>query len=617
MRGFLRLCAAGGVLLCAATASAGPDSYPLSKVQRGQTGHAFTTFTGTTPSKWAVEIISVVPNMLPKQDIILFKSTDPQVAPFGVYRGMSGSPLYIDGKIACAIAYAWSFNKIVMGGCTPIEYMRKDGDAARRQPVVNGPNGVKIVKPIAASMDDWRRLTPKVDVSDALAALGPANKNWLLSAPLPVKHVPSAPVHEGQTLTASVPLAIAGFSAPAYNQLAAMFADTGLSPIRSGGTTGSGGEAGPKAFVPGGAIAVELIRGDMGAAGTGTVTSVDGAKVLAFGHPMFGNGEWYAPVSSAYVHHVLHSAQIGSVIASPRHELGSLVQDRQAAIMADTGLRSPMVPVEITVVSTAGKNTTKGEFKVEVLNNKFFTGPVTGAAVMNAVGYFLPDRDAVTARIDSVVRIKGVPDPITFVDYAYAADGAGTVMAGVRGLRVLVPLLMNPYKPVQIEKVEIKVDLRFEINFGEIKEVLVPSSELVVGRNLVDVRMTTYDGKEIYEKVPIDVPANLAGSIVQLEVTSGDAARLDAAPPVDLPSLLTAFRKLLPGNVWSVTLYPADEGVALDGKLVKDLPPTAQDKLRPQTRTQRAQPYKPMARTLSPANRVVEGTSTMLVRVRK
>lgn len=612
----MRLCAAGGVLTSALVAHAGPETFPLSKVQRGQTGYGMSTFAGIKPERYNFEVISVVRNMLPRQDIILFKSTDPRVTPSGVWRGMSGSPLYIDDKLVCAVSYAWSFNKIAMGGCTPIEYMKKDGETYRRRaPVLNGAGGTKIIQPVAATMSDWRRITPRVDAADALAALGPANKSWLLSAPLPPR-LPAPPQHDGQTMTASVPLAVAGFSAPAFNQLSQLFADSGLTPVRAGGTSGGPTEEGPKQFTPGGAIAVELIRGDMAAAGTGTVTHIDGSKVLAFGHPMFGNGEWYAPVSTAYVHTVITSMQSAFVVASPRHEIGSLVQDRQASILADTTLRSPMIPLDITVSTTSGKQTTKGDFHVQILDSKFLTPAVAGAAVMNAINYYLPDKEDVTARVESTVRIKGGA-PISFVDYMYANDGAGSVMGGVRGLRVLVPLLMNPYSPVKVERVDIKVDLRYEINFGEIREIRVPSAELIPGqRNLVEVRMTTYDGKDIFEKVPVDVPMHLAGNIVQLEVTAGDSAKLDAAPPVDLPSLLAAFRKLLPGNVWAVTLYPADEGVAVEGKLVKDLPATAHDKLHPQTHTQRAQAYKPIARTVAPAVRVVEGTSTMLVRVR-
>jgi len=255
-------------------------------------------------------------------------------------------------------------------------------------------------------------------------------------------------------------------------------------------------------------------------------------------------------------------------------------------------------------------------FNVEVLDNKFLTPAITGAALMNAVNYYLPDRDDVTAKVESSVKIKGAP-PIEFVDYLYANDGAGSVMGAVRGLRVLVPLMLNPYAPIAIERVDIKVDLRFEANYGDIKEVKVPTSELIPGeRNIVKVMLTTWNGQDVVEDVPVDVPKSLAGSIVNLEVSAGDAAKLDAAPPVDLPSLLAAFRKLLPGNVWAVTLWQADEGVALEGKLVRDLPATAMDKLHPQSHTQRAQSYKPLMRTVAPAKRVVNGNASMLVRVR-
>lgn len=624
MRGLLRLCAAAGVLVGATVAHAGPaEIYPLSKVQRGQTGYGMTTFSGTTPERFTFEVVSVVRNFLPKQDIVLVKSNDPKLAVSGFWQGMSGSPLYLDDKLLCAFSYGFRFNKIALGGCTPIEYMKKDGDTYRR----NGPpratisaankTGPQIVQPASASLQDWRRLTPTMDAAAALDALGPARKSWLLSAPLPAPLPKPSPIDGDQTLTASVPLTVAGFSAPAFAQVERLFADTNVVPMRAGGTSNAKADgSGPSKFVMGGSIAVELIRGDMSAAAVGTVSLVEGEKVLAFGHPMFQSGETYAPVSTAYVHTVIPSAMSAFVMGSAVKEIGSLVQDRQSAIMADTGLRSPTVPVDISITIGKDKHKETGTFHVELLNNKFFTPALTGAALMNAINYYLPDRDDVTARVESTVRIKG-HEPISFVDYMYANDGASSVMGGVRGLRVLVPLLLNPYAPVTIERVDIKVDLRFEANFGEIKEIKVPNTELIPGqRNTVKVLMSTWDGKDIIEDVPVDVPLSFAGGIVNLEVTAGDSAKLDAAPPVDLTTLLAAFRKLLPGNVWAVTLNPADEGVALDGKLVRDLPASAQDKLRPQSHTQRAQPYKPITRTVSPAKRVVNGSASALVRVR-
>jgi len=616
MRGFVRRCAAVGVFACAAVAHAQPaEIFPVAKVHRGQTGYGLTTFAGTKPERFSFEVVSVVRNFLPKQDIILVKSDDPKMAVSGFWQGMSGSPLYLDDKIVCAFSYGFRFNKVALGGCTPIEYMKHEGDAFRRGKVVQAAGGnFKTVQPLAASLDDWRRLTPTVDAAEAMAALGPVRKSWLLSAPLPAPVARPAAVDD-QTMTASVPLSIAGFSAPAFGQLEKMFGDSNIVPVRAGGTTGGPLEGGPSQFVPGAPLAVEMIRGDMAVTGICTVSFVEGNKVLSCGHPMLQTGETYAPVSTANVHAVVPSAQSAFLMGSSITEIGSLVQDRQAAIVADTGLRAPTIPVDIAITSGTDKHTEKGTFHVEIMNNKFLTPSLAGAAVMNAINYYLPDRDDVTARIESSVRLKG-QEPINFVDYVYANDGAASVMGAVRGLRVLVPLLLNPYAPVTIERVDLKVDLRFEANYGEIKEVKIPTSELVVGHNLIKVLMSTWDNKDIIEDVPVDVPASLAGSIVQLEVSAGDAAKLDAPPPVDLPSLLHAFRSLLPGTIWAVTLYPADEGVALDGKLVRDLPASALDKLHPQSHTQRAQLYKPIARTKSPSHRVVNGTSSTLVRVR-
>ncbi len=615
----------GGALLVLASASlatAGPPvTYPLNKVTRGQTGYGMTTFAGNTPERFTFEVISVVTNFLPKQDIILVKSDDPKMQTPGFWQGMSGSPLYIDDKLVCAFSYGFRFNKVAVGGCTPIDYMKHDGETIRRQAAIapkGAPAGApKLVFPAAASMDDWRRLTPRVDVGDAMAALGPNRRSWLLSAPLPVAPPKPSPV-DGQVMTASVPLSVAGFSAPAFASLAKLFDDGNVVPVRAGGSSGSTklNETGPKAFVMGGAIAVELVRGDMSAAATGTVSYIDGNKVLAFGHPFFQTGETYAPVSTATVHTVIPSSQSAFVMATPMNEVGTLTQDRQSSITADLGLRTPTIPMAITIISGNAQHSETGTFNVEIVSSKFLTPALAGAALMNSINYYVPDRDDVTAKVDSSVRIKG-QQPIEFVDYMYANDGAASVMGGVRGLRALVPLMLNPYAPLQIQGIDIKVDLRFESNFGELKEVRIPTTELVPGvRNVVQARMSTWDGSDIWEDVPVDVPMSVAGSIVQLELTAGDNVKLDTAPPVDLTSLLAAFHKFLPGNVWAATIYPADEGIALDGKLVRDLPSSAADKLHPQSRTQRVAAYRPINRTVAPAKRVVNGSSSTLVRVR-
>lgn len=603
--------AAAAMALAASTAAAGPaEIYPLSKVKRGQTGYGMTTFTGTTPERFEFEVVNVQKNFVPGLDIILVKSTDEKLKVSGFWRGMSGSPLYIDDKVACAFSYGFAFNKIALGGCTPIEYMIKEGfDTKRRSaPGVIAPNTTA-----PATMAQWRAVAPGGSI-DAMFArpTTPSATPWLLSAPLPTP--PARPNDDG-AMTAAVPLALGGFSAPAFAAVEQLFADYPLAPMRAGGAGNTGGE-GPTEFVGGGSIAVQLIRGDFSAAATGTVTYVDGNRVLAFGHPMFQAGEIYAPVASSEVQTVIASAQFPYVIATPARELGSLVQDRASMIMADTKLRAPMIPVDIFVKSLdpASKTVTSREYHVEIIDDKFMTPAMAGSAVMNAINLALPDRDHVTARIDSSIKVRGAME-LRFVDYLYANDGASSVIGGARALRALGALAFNPFAPAKAERVRLDVDLTFSADYGDIEEVSLRTPQLHVGRNGLDVLLATVNGEHVTECVPFDVPASLAGAIVQVDVSAGDSARLDAAPPVDLPSLLAAFGKLLPGDQWAVTLYLPDEGAAKDGVLVRDLPASALDKLHPGSNSQVVLPFRPMARSLSPSKRVIGGGGSILARV--
>jgi hypothetical protein len=217
--------------------------------------------------------------------------------------------------------------------------------------------------------------------------------------------------------------------------------------------------------------------------------------------------------------------------------------------------------------------------------------------------------------MDSKVRIKGY-EPIEFTDYLYSSDGAGSIIGGARGLRVLVPLMFNPYKPLDVESIEIKFDLSFDANYGEITDLRLASSSLIPGkRNYVTVVMQRYDDKEVTQKIPFDVPKSLAGSIVKLEVVPGDVARVDAAAPDDLDDMVALFREMLPGDIFAVTIYTAETGVAVDGKLVRDLPASAIDRFHSGSSSERTQQYKAIVRTTAPSKRVINGGKNMLVKV--
>lgn len=600
-----------GLLLFATSAHAAPpEIYPIEKIRRGLKGHGMTTMQGTKPERFTFEVIGVNRNFLPKMDIILVKSDDPKLAVTGFWQGMSGSPLYIEGKLVCAFSYGFRFNKVAIGGCTPLHYMKREGFKPRRN-----TNRSMVPARTAAARRDWRRLTPTGDLDSAMANLGAPRAPWLMQAPLPPapRRARAAP-DEQSMIAASVPLAMSGFSNPAFQQAKKLLSDYPLEPMQAGGTGDR--NAGPTKFQMGGAISVQLMRGDMSIAGTGTVSYVDKNKVLAFGHPMFQTGETYAPVATAEIHTVIPSALSAFIVASPMREIGSLVQDRQSTIMADTDLKTSMIPMRIRV--NAGQNGKRetGTFDVEMLDSKFFTSPLASIAASSAVSYYLPDRDHVTAKMTSTVSVKGLGD-LKFTDYLYSANGADSVVGGARGLRVLVPLLLNPFAPIEITRVDLKIDISFDTNFGSIEEIRLPTAELLPGeKNYLDVVLSRYDGKDYTERIHFDVPRHLAGSLVRVAVTPGDAARIDAAPPKSVADMFNTFSKLLPGNVFAVTIYSADEGLAMNGKLVRDLPASAADKLKTTTRSDVSSTYHALAQSTKKSSRVINGGKSLLVKVK-
>lgn len=602
-RSVLGLAVACAALLVPAANATPPDIYPLSAVKRGQVGYGMTTFQGTTPERFEFEVLGVHDNFQPGLPIIMVKSADPKLATSGFWRGMSGSPLYIDGKLACAFSYGFAFNKISMGGCTPIEYMKREGLDVKRR---SAPGA--LAPP--STMAQWKQITPTGAVEDVFAR---SNTPWIYSLPQTTR--PKKPNDE--TMVAAVPLALGGVTPDTFAVMEKLFDGYPVTPMRVGGGGGKlSAKDGPTEFQMGASISVQLIRGWMSAAATGTVSYVDGNKILAFGHPMFQAGEIYAPVASAEVTTVVASAQFPFVLAQPRRELGSLVQDRASMIMADTKLKSPMIPIDIYVTAKAADGTPaeRGEYHAEILDDKFLTPQLAAVAAMNAITDAVPDRDHVTAKIDSYVKVKDFGE-IRFTDYLYANDGAGSVIGGARGLRVLGALAFNPFMPAKAERIELKIDMTYAADYGDVAGIQLERPTLHVGRNTVTMVMDTVDGTRVTEPVSFDVPRSLAGSMVQLEITAGDSARLDAAPPVDFPSLFAAFKKLLPGNVWAVTLYLPEEGVALKGTVVRDAPVSVLDKLAPATRTARALPFRPMARSIQTAKRVIGGGTSMLVRV--
>lgn len=631
--------AAPGAAAASAPAAAGPASavsapvtiapgrhvsiMPISEIRAGMKGYGLTVFQGLKPERFDIRVISVLHNFLPKQDIILVQSDDPRLIHSGIVAGMSGSPIYIEGRLAGALSYGWHFAKDPIAGVTPIESMMAElkrplrgrlstpvAEAAnepRHSPRAHGGDG------IAA---DGVRADGRRSLDDVIASRREANDRLAARAPL-LARLPLPPLPEGgepRLVRASVPLSLAGFGAAAFAELSQALAPFHVVPLQGGGGAGRPNAAGPTRFEDGGSIAVELIRGDVSAAGTGTVTRVEGDKVLAFGHPMFNVGEIYLPIASAEIHTFMSALSSSFKMASPLKEIGSLIQDRQSGIIGDTSQRADMIPVHVKV---GGPNRAVEDFHFEVVRHRFLTPMLASTVVANAAQNAASDVADATITVRSNLAVRGYKR-LELTDQIYSPDGVSPrTLAAATGLKAIGDILFNPFAPANLDKIDIDVDVDYKADVAEIIGVSLNSDELSPGsRPNLYVTLRPYAGQEYVKAIPFDVPRALAGQTVKVVVTAGSLAKPDVAPPENLGGLIDNLRKSYAASAIVVGLETPDEGVTLRGSVIPDLPGSVIDTLRPGASTRRADTFKRASRFVVPMHGIMQGKQEITIHVK-
>ena len=608
--------AANGIRLRAVVPAGPPPAImPLADVKPGMVGEALTVFQGTKPEPFKVRVVSVMHNFLPKQDVILIRAEDPRVEFSGIVAGMSGSPVYIDGKLVGAVAYAWSFAKEPLGGVTPIESML----AERRRPRRVGHE----VFAQAGQHDgqDGRAVagqTPLRIPAALSSAMQPTHAGFTtpdaLSRGLGLPPIGPAPANgEPRLLRASVPLTVSGFSPRTVGELAEEMRPTGLVPLQAGG----GGHLGPPAaghVAPGSAIGVELVRGDMSTVATGTVTYVNGSDVLAFGHPLFGIGEVYLPMVDAEIHAFLPSLSQSFKMSSPLNEVGTLVQDRPACIIGDLDARTTMLPIDVRV---SGPGVEPRLFHAEVARNRRLTPMLASMVVGNAIADAEPDVTDMIVTVTSKVGLKGFA-PLELRDQIFSPEGVSShALASSRGLRAMGELLFNPFEPVVLDRMDVDVRVEYRRDVAEIVAVAMPTQEVHAG-DTVDLRVTMrpYAGAEYVETVPVIIPRTVAGQTLKIEVATGASVKPDVPQAETLPVYIDNLRKSYSATSIVVTLQTPDDGASLRGRLIPGMPASALDTLRPGNQTNRAGAYHVADRTVFPARQLVSGREELTVVVK-
>jgi hypothetical protein len=554
----------------AAVISGASTQMGIDEIRPGMVGVGRTVFDGTHVEEFKVHIIGVLENVIgARRNLILAKLEGGPLANTGVIAGMSGSPVYVDGKMIGAVSYALgSFSKEPIAGITPIAEMT---DAAAFNDVRPSAARVRVEYPLTR---------------DSLIAAFRKALNWnrpfadhpgdaLLTG---VSGVAGMGGEQVGTLLRPIatPLVMSGFEPEVADLLGSAFRDQGFVPTGAAGGAGRAGEMpfeGP--LKPGDAVGVALVSGDMQMGATGTVTHIDGDHVYAFGHPFFNLGPTEFPMTRAYVYTVLPSLFSSMKLSSTGETIGTITQDRATAIAGRLGPGPQLVPLTISLASDRAATRT---FHFGVVNDQLFTPLMTYATILNTVGSYERQFGAATLQVTGSVAIKK-HEPIAF-NNVFAGDQA-SMGAAAYVVGPITFLMSNDFEKVQVEGVNISISTAEEPKTATLERVWVDDPRPRAGRTVpLKMLLRTYRGDDELKTLPIQIPSNASGT---LSLLVSDGGRLGQAEQRESRSstqvrsvdqMIHTLNKGRRNNTLYVKLLGSDAGAVVNGELLSSLPPS-------------------------------------------
>ena len=558
--------------LCLMPVSGSTPIMPLSEVKPGMVGIGRTVFQGTELQDFKVQIIGVLKNIQgPKRDLILARLEGGPLAETGVAAGMSGSPVYINGRLIGAVGYSiGSFPKEAIAGITPIEEMKDATQITARRAAQQARVELPITPERLASAlrATYSQLAPFAAQNGAVRGLGisDAEASQLAMMLRPI----------------STPLVLSGFEPEAFDLVSRMFRDVGFSPVASGAGGGSlspemrAAMAGP--LREGDAVGVSLVSGDFEMGATGTITHIDGTRVYGFGHPFFNLGPSQLPMTRAYVHTMLPSLASSFKISTIGEVIGTMQQDRATAIAGTIGEMPKTVPMTVTLRSTRDGVTTPRTFKFDVATDQTFTPLIAYVTLYNALTGYERQFGTATFALRGQATVKGHA-PVAFED-VFAGDAPALATAtSIAGPLTMV--LANDREPVTFEKLDFTIDASETPLSATIERVWVDDIKPRAGRTVpLKILTRSYRGEEKITTVAVAIPSNANGP---LSIMVSDGRQLNALEQRELrrslqPQSVAQMIKLLNNtrrnNRIYVRLLTGAPGAVVNGEAMTALPPS-------------------------------------------
>jgi hypothetical protein len=537
----------------AQAATQDPPIIPVSDIHTGMRGVAYTVFEGVKPEAMEVEVLGVLHNVNgPKGNIILVRLHGPKVEYTGVVAGMSGSPVYLDGKLAGALSFRiGEFSKEPIAGVTPIADMLEINaldrspaeETSSAKPALNMVAG-KSASPGEAS--GWQAL----DKDSAAKGFS----NYL------------KPIE--------TPLVFNGFSEQAIQLFAGQLGAAGVVPVMGAGSISNDKQ--PEPLVGGSAVSAILVRGDMDIEATCTVTYVDPQRLLACGHPLLQFGSVDLPMNKAEILATLPSPLNAFKIVNTTEPVGTFVQDRHTGIMGVFNRQPEMIPVTLSIHSNTGVK----QFHYEVLNNPRLTPVALMVTVFNALHGVNEFGEEITYRLAGSIGVKGFPDVTMKNMFAPGESAQPAAMQAAMSLGERFGRIYdNPYNAPAIAGVNLDFDLVRERRWARLESARTDVTEARPGDEVIlETVLAPYRGERIVQQIPVKIPTSASKGTLRILVSDGDTLdRIGHGNPafgrkLDLASTIAVLNKEHSNNRVYVSLLEADPEARVADKVMPTLP---------------------------------------------
>ena len=530
-------------------AAAQPDIIPIDQIHAGMHGVAYTVFQGVKPEPMDVEVLGILRNTNgPKGNIILVRLHGKKVEYTGVVAGMSGSPVYLNGKLAGAIAFRiGEFSKEPIAGVTPIGEMLEINEFDKTAPAeLQSAAGVPRDNAAANDKIASPGVPPGTGVQQVANLLKPIE----------------------------TPLVFNGFSEQTMKLFAPQFASAGIVPVMGVGAMSNDKQ--PEPLEPGSAVSAILVRGDMNVAATCTVTYRDANRLLACGHPLMQFGQVDMPMYKAEVLATLPSPANAFKIVNTTEPAGAFVQDRHTGILGRFGQEPHMIPVTLTI---RGGSQPK-QYHYEVLNNGRITPVAMMATVFQALQGVNEYGEDVSYRLNGQINVAGYPAVTMHNMFAPADAGSPTsVMVATSVGDRFSRIYENPYARPEIKGVELNFDLVRERRWARLESTRTDMTEARPGDDVVvEAVLRPYRGERIVRHIAVKIPTSTPKGRLRILISDGDTLdRMRRMPSVlghrlDLGSTIALLNKEHANNRLYVSLMEANPEAMVEDKVMPTLP---------------------------------------------